>query len=247
MSHPPPGPPHGIALTIGVGGIAYDWDPRVFYDLAHPVAFSGADPSAFGLPAPRAVSVAASVHAATVHDLNPHTATHIEGLAHLEGSGVPIGELLEKFLFPATLTTVLPERAENGDAILRRDTLAAGLGPFDPFQEAVIIRSFSRGCANTRFTGTNPPYFEPEAAAFLSQRGTRLLAVDLPSLDREEDGGALAAHRAFLGGAGASRAVIELARIPAEAPDGRYLLEVVPLRWQLDASPVRPILYGLKP
>jgi hypothetical protein len=39
--------------------------------------------------------------------------------------------------------------------------------------------------------------------------------------------------------------VVELARIAPEVSDGRYLLEVVALRWELDASPVRPLLYPL--
>jgi hypothetical protein len=98
----------------------------------------------------------------------------------------------------------------------------------------------------------------------------RLLLVDLPSLDREEDGGALAAHRAFFGptappdddgteafgppaiaplqpDGGATRAVCELIYVPPELPDGPGLLHVIPLPWELGASPVRPIFHPLEP
>jgi kynurenine formamidase len=235
----------GIEVVLHVGGIAYRWDPRVFHDLAHPVTFTDADPTAFGLPTPRAAPLAASVLAATIHDLNPHTTTHVEGIGHVERVGPTIGRLLDKSLFPATLVTIVPEREADGDARVHRAPLAAALGPFDPFQEAVLVRSLTEGEAQTRFTGRNPPYFAPDAAAFLSGRGTRLLVVDLPSLDREQDGGALAAHRAFLTDVATPRAVVELARIAPEVSDGRYLLEVVALRWELDASPVRPLLYPL--
>eukprot|EP00466_Bigelowiella_natans_P018414 jgi/Bigna1/91617/estExt_fgenesh1_pg.C_1090026 len=48
------------------------------------------------------------------------------------------------------------------------------------------------------WSNTNPPYFTKEAAEFIaSMSSLRTLAVDLPSVDREDDGGALIAHRAI--------------------------------------------------
>eukprot|EP00465_Bigelowiella_longifila_P006142 CAMPEP_0185276030 /NCGR_PEP_ID=MMETSP1359-20130426/55268_1 /TAXON_ID=552665 /ORGANISM="Bigelowiella longifila, Strain CCMP242" /LENGTH=366 /DNA_ID=CAMNT_0027869565 /DNA_START=1 /DNA_END=1101 /DNA_ORIENTATION=+ len=48
------------------------------------------------------------------------------------------------------------------------------------------------------WSNTNPPYFTKEAADFIaSMNSLRTLAVDLPSVDREDDGGALIVHRAI--------------------------------------------------
>lgn len=46
------------------------------------------------------------------------------------------------------------------------------------------------------YTSTNPPYLTRAAAQYLAQHVSHVL-VDLPSVDREDDGGALQAHRAI--------------------------------------------------
>jgi hypothetical protein len=82
----------------------------------------------------------------------------------------------------------------------------------------------------------------------LAEMGVRILLVDLPSIDREDDRG-VAAHRAFFeaGAPEEGRAICELLRIPDEVEDRSYLLQIVPLSWDLDASPVRPLLHRLTP
>jgi hypothetical protein len=79
------------------------------------------------------------------------------------------------------------------------------------------------------------------------------LVVDLPSLDRAADGGALAAHRLFWGlPAGATDArqatraralVTELALVPDAAADGLYLLDLQVPAFAADAAPSRPVLF----
>ena len=48
-----------------------------------------------------------------------------------------------------------------------------------------------------RWTGANAPYCTPAAIALIRSLGAQHLAVDLPSLDKEEDGGAMLSHRAW--------------------------------------------------
>jgi len=79
--------------------------------------------------------------------------------------------------------------------------------------------------------------------------------VDLPSLDRREDDGALAAHRAFFDlparstaladARGARRTVTELADIPSSLPAGPWLLALQVPAIAGDAVPSRPLLYAL--
>ena len=49
------------------------------------------------------------------------------------------------------------------------------------------------------WSDTNPPYLEDGFAERLCQLGIDHLLIDLPSVDKEIDGGALRAHNAFFG------------------------------------------------
>jgi hypothetical protein len=84
-------------------------------------------------------------------------------------------------------------------------------------------------------------------------RGIEHLVVNLPSIDRAHDEGRLTAHRVFFGlqpGATSKATrpqatVTEFAQIPAEVPDGAYLLEIQVPAIAGDAVPSRPLLYPL--
>jgi kynurenine formamidase len=99
------------------------------------------------------------------------------------------------------------------------------------------------------------PYFLTEAMRWLVERGVTSLVVDLPSLDRADDGGRLAAHREYWGlppgsedPAQATRGqalVTELAYVPDSVPDGLYLLDLQVPAFGSDAAPSRPVLYPL--
>jgi hypothetical protein len=97
------------------------------------------------------------------------------------------------------------------------------------------------------------PYFLPDAMAWMVERHVTSLVVDLPSLDRADDGGLLAAHRTYWGlppGSGDSRSaargqalVTELAFIPDAVRDGPYLLDLQVPAFAADAAPSRPVIY----
>jgi hypothetical protein len=88
---------------------------------------------------------------------------------------------------------------------------------------------------------------------WIVERGVTSLVVDLPSLDRAEDGGALAAHRIYWGLPSGERdpqlaargraLVTELAYMPTSVPDGLYLLDLHVPAFGADAAPSRPVLY----
>ena len=76
----------------------------------------------------------------------------------------------------------------------------------------------------------------------------RHLLLDLPSVDPEHDGGALAAHKAFWGLPDRPRhgaTITELIAVPDTAEDGLYLLNLQTAALENDASPSRPILIKL--
>jgi kynurenine formamidase len=85
-----------------------------------------------------------------------------------------------------------------------------------------------------------------EAAKYLVERGVQHLLLDLPSVDREEDGGQLLAHRAFWQYPEAVRkhcTITELIYVPNEIKDGFYLLNLQTASFDLDVSPSRPVLF----
>ncbi|MCB0558058.1 MAG: cyclase family protein, partial [Phaeodactylibacter sp.] len=73
---------------------------------------------------------------------------------------------------------------------------------------------------------------------------------DLPSVDREEDGGKLLAHRAFWSYPETPRTdctITELIFVNNSIQDGLYLLNIMIASFEIDASPGKPVLYKLEP
>jgi hypothetical protein len=74
------------------------------------------------------------------------------------------------------------------------------------------------------------------------------LLVDLPSVDKEKDGGALLAHNAFWNTTGKIRinaTITEFIFVPNEVEDGEYLLNLMIAPFENDATPSKPILYKI--
>ena len=100
---------------------------------------------------------------------------------------------------------------------------------------------------------TPPPYLTRQAAELLVRRGIEHLLLDVPSVDRLNDGGRLTAHRIFWGlPPGSTDATVatrplatvtELMFAAGEIPDGRYVLDLQIAAFAADAAPSRPILY----
>ena len=181
--------------------------------------------------------------------LTPHgSGTHTETVAHITkltadnsvAAVAPLGMLA------ATLVDVPLRTLPDGGRVADLRTLR-GEGVHTA---ALVLRALGTGHVDIDFTGTDPPYLDAGDVAWLVEEGVEHLVTDLPSLDRERDGGALAAHRAFWkfpervrGGA----TVTELARLNQALAPGLYLLSLNALPLEADASPSHPILYALNP
>ena len=179
--------------------------------------------------------------------VNPHgNGTHTECLAHISDADLDVHAALTDSFFPVQVLTIAPHRLTNGDQVLR-------------FREAEILPEIKalaiRSLPNTSdkqhraYSGTNPPYLDAACVALLPDLGIDHLLIDLPSVDKEEDGGALAAHKAFWNFASVKRThatITELIFIPDHIKDGRYLLNLQIAPFRTDASPSRPILFPLQ-
>jgi len=99
-----------------------------------------------------------------------------------------------------------------------------------------------------QYSHTNPTYLLEEAAFFLRQIGVQHLLVDLPSVDKEKDGGKLSAHKAFWDFEANQRldaTITEFIYVPNHVLDGTYFLNLQIVSFVNDASPSKPVLYQL--
>ena len=160
-----------------------------------------------------------------------------------------INQALKKFNFIAKLVSLFPTRIGSGDRLLLESQIREVLSEKEA--EALIIRTLPNDALKlrTNYSGSNPPYLQPEAAAYMAECGVQHLLVDLPSVDREEDGGRLLAHRAFWRFPGRTReacTISELIYVDNSIEDGLYLLNLQIASFELDVSPSKPVLYKLQ-
>ena len=181
---------------------------------------------------------------------NPHGhGTHTECCGHITKEVYAVNDVLKEYFYRATLITVDPEKMENGDLLVQ----AAQIAPYlqKEFSDAVLIRTLPNAPdkKSMNYSGTNPCYFDIQIVDLLNEYGVKHFLVDQPSVDREEDGGALAFHHAFWNvpdNPNFERTITELIYVPNDVLDGTYILEIQLAAFQNDASPSRPILYKIQ-
>ena len=120
----------------------------------------------------------------------------------------------------------------------------------DVIPEALVIRTLPNvdSKLNANYSDSNFCYLKEDALAYLAEIGVQHLLVDLPSVDREHDGGKLAGHKAFWKNGDPSRhdcTISEFVFIKNEIADGLYLLEMQIAPFVNDAAPSRPVLYAV--
>ncbi len=201
-----------------------------------------------------AVKAGSPVNFRNVH-FNPHGhGTHTESVGHISPEGHPVGGLLSRYFFTAQLVSLLPETRRAPDAkvdhVITLEQLRNVVNERPP--EALILRTLPHTDDRGRrdWSGTNPCYLQSTACAWLRSIGVKHLLLDLPSVDREEDGGVLAAHHAFWDYPNTidlERTITELLFAPSTVRDGEYLLELQLPHLMNDAAPSRPVLYALLP
>ncbi len=248
-------------------------------DLAITLEFPGPQPRFFAEAPARAeplraghfsgaVSSGASCNCG-VYTFAPHChGTHTECVGHLTDDAIALATLTPAAPMLALLVTVRPQplaaagvepagRHAPDDPVITGALLGAAASRWadDPWA-ALVVRTLPNdpGKRQQVYAGACPaPYFTADAMSWVVERAVTSLVVDLPSLDRADDGGALLAHRTFWGlppgvrdarQARRGRALVtELAYVPDTAHDGLYLLDLHVPAFAADAAPSRPVLY----
>lgn len=263
-------------LSLETGGRIWRADATRAADISIPLRFDQPQLQAFGAPGAQsevfstggfvgAVAQGGSCNCRRYHLLPHCNGTHTECVGHITRQAVAVNVLAQCGLLPAQLITVAPIATANTHHATNRvisleclrsrcsaDSLPAG--------SALIVRTLpnTAGKLTRNYdVGSSPAYFEPAALEWLATLGVAHLLVDVPSVDRMDDGGHLLAHRAFWGlPAGDDDAthaqrpqatITELIYVPDEIVDAHYLLSLQLAPFATDASPSRPLLFPLLP
>lgn len=178
---------------------------------------------------------------------NPHAhGTHTECVGHITEEFFSINDCLKTFFFTAEVISIRPEK-HNEDYVITKQQLKEKMLRKP---EAIVIRTIPNTSdkLTKQYSHTNPPYLEEEATIYLRELGIKHLLIDQPSVDKEEDGGALVSHNAFWNTAGKTRlnaTITEFIYVSDEIEDGLYVLNLQIASFHNDASPSKPILYKI--
>ncbi len=271
-----------MICTVTLGTARYDVDLGTGYGIGIPLNFHGPQPNAYDVP--RAASKAfeggnfigdtrrgGSCNFETL-TLTPHcNGTHTECIGHLTQERISIERMLPGTFIPATLVSVpvLPSStvAESyscgygpEDKLITRTALQQAVGAVNPrFIDSLIIRTLPNltDKLSQQYAGIPAAFFTIDAMEEIVGLGVSHLLVDIPSLDRADDGGRMAAHRVFWGldadatdvtsAAAVRRTVTEMIFVPDHIRDGQYLLDLQIAPFVSDAAPSRPIIYPVSP
>ncbi len=191
------------------------------------------------------VSEGASVNFNDI-SFNPHAhGTHTECIGHITEESYSINKQLSDYFFLAEVVTIAPEKYQN-DFVVSRKQIQYAIG--NKKCEALIIRTLPNieEKLSRKYSDTNPPYLLEEAAQYIVDRGIDHLLIDLPSIDKEKDNGALLAHRAFWQVEGNLRTmatITEFIYVNNTIKDGTYILNLQLAPIENDATPSRPVLF----
>lgn len=252
-----------MTTTFNIG--QHTWKASLQNGIDLSLAISSGGPQAWYVDPPkitpvmtdRFVGSVAKGGAVNFYDLafNPHgNGTHTECLGHITREKQSVNAHFNQWFIPARLVTVEPvilqeDRSDwirAGDRVITPEQLALVMG-HDPVVGLIVRTEPNRAEKQSlNYSNTNPPYFLPESMDWLNTFGIQHLLVDLPSVDREQDGGVLAAHHRFWNVPEAPqlhKTITELIYVPNQVADGIYLLNLQVAAVENDASPSRPVIF----
>lgn len=243
--------------TLTINNASYEIDLSKPLDLSLPLKSGDENPHAWYIDNPSITPVVLDNWIGSVQEgastnfnniyFNPHAhGTHTECVGHITKGFYSVNESLQTFFFLAELISITPEK-QGDDWVITKQQLRAVLTT-NP--EAIVIRTLpnSEVKKTQKYSHSNPPYLTEEAAIYLREIGVQHLLIDLPSVDKEEDGGALLAHKAFWNiseNIRTTATITEFVYVPDEVKDGVYVLNLQIAPFHNDASPSKPILYKL--
>jgi arylformamidase len=182
---------------------------------------------------------------------NPHgNGTHTECVGHISKEFYSVNDVLTQTHHLALVITIIPTKLTNGDLVITAIQLQEAFKNFELSNvTALILRTLPND--NYKYTinysNTNPAYMQSKCAQVLANAGIKHLLIDLPSVDKEVDGGKLAMHHAFWNYPAQpnNNTITEMIYVANQVDDGLYLLNIMIAPFHNDATPSKPVLYAL--
>ena len=195
-------------------------------------------------------------------NLNIHCgSTHTECRSHITKEELSVTDCVSNSFTPCYLISIKPSnnikddsyhyKIDKNDLMITRDVLYQKLKNINnQFIKSLIIRTLpnSKTQLTKNYNTNNNAFLSNEAICYLKSIGVKNLIVDLPSIDRYDDGGLLGNHKIFWDinkKECNNNTITELAYINDKIKDGEYLLSLNIMNLKLDASPSRPIIYKI--
>ena len=113
----------------------------------------------------------------------------------------------------------------------------------------LIIRTLPNSLSkmSQSYNATNTIFFTKEAIKYITRCKIRHLVVDMPTIDKYDDGGQLGNHHLFFENTPPyKKTITEMAYIGNEIIDGSYLMTIEIPPMVLDAAPSRPFIFDIK-
>jgi kynurenine formamidase len=128
----------------------------------------------------------------------PHNLTHIEMSSHISHHGASLDQRPLEFS-SGILQVIDISEDTTKDKLVTKRMIAKKVSSQLPFTMLGLKTSLSLRNSDPTFSGTDPLALAPETTKFISTKykNVHTLILDLPSADKEEDGGKLLAHRNF--------------------------------------------------
>ncbi|MFT5820624.1 MAG: arylformamidase [Crocinitomix sp.] len=187
--------------------------------------------------------------------LNPHgNGTHTECVGHISKEPFTINQCLKEFHFYAKIVSIKPqelwnEAYEETDEVIDRGQLEKVTQDWSN-EKALIIRTLENTelKKQKQYSNSNPAYISKDGMEYINEIGVHHLMVDMPSVDRELDGGALVGHKTFWNypeNPQAHKTISELVFVPNTLEDGTYLIHIQIMSIESDASPSKIIAHRI--
>lgn len=256
-----------MLITLKIKGVNYQVDLSDPLDLSIPLKTGSDRSTAWYVNDVKIDPVRTDVFTGSVEEggsvnfrdisFNPHgNGTHTECLGHITPNVHSVNQAVKTYFSIADLISIAPEKGFNDigfssddDTVITLEQIKTALK--DQIPQALIIRTLpnqTEKCTR-KWSNSNWPQLDKSAARWMAENKVQHLLIDLPSVDRETDGGKLLSHHAFWQVPENPRmeaTISEMIFVPDQIKDGRYLLELQFAPFENDASPSRPVLYRLK-
>ncbi len=227
-------------LSIGIPLNPFELNPACFYadqPSAKPMIFNNYVCS---------MEAGAPVNFYTLNIVPHGNGTHTECVGHISPNFEKVNQIIKNPFFLTELITLKPQVVKQ-DHVITAEMLSEQI---QHKTDTLIIRTLPNtpNKKQNNYTETNPPYVTPDAMTYIVANGYKHLLLDLPSVDKEKDDGAMISHKIFWNTNDTPdkyKTITELIYVDNKIKDGLYIMNLQISNIVLDAVPSNPILYDI--